>query len=143
MADTYKMLAGIVIFVVFITVTLSMAAQTFPDLAPPGANPINSIPSEQNPPGFTASNCTSGDWGCGITNFLGNLGSSLSVGMKFVGGLFGMLIALFTFQIPALQSSPILQMLNFLIVVPILVVLLLFSFRIVKSIIPTVGGDTD
>lgn len=143
MADTYKMIAGILIFVIFISVTLSMASATFPNLAPGGQSPINAIPSQSRPFIPVTQNCTRGDWGCGITNFFGNVANGLIQGGLMAAGIFGMFAALLTFQIPALQASPLLQLLNFLIVVPIIVVLVLFSFRLIKGIIPTVGGDAD
>lgn len=143
MADTYKMIAGIVIFVVFISVTLSMAAATFPNLAPAGTNPVTAVPQNSPPVIAVSGNCTRGDWACAIGNFLGNaVNGAASAGSALLGVL-GMFAALLTFQIPALQASPLLQLLNFLIVIPIVTVLVLFSFRLVKSIIPTVGGDAD
>lgn len=141
MADTYRLIAGILIFVIFISVMLSWVASSFPDLAPGGTSPLTEIPNQQ--PVFTVNSTSCNDWTCGISNFLKTVGNGIVTGAKLAGGLISMFGALLTFQIPALQVNPFTQLINFLIVVPIIVVLVYMSFRIIKSVIPTVGGDAD
>lgn len=146
MADSYKMIAGIIVFVVFIGSTLLMAAQSFPELAPPGQNPENAVPTVTQNPVYTPNNCTTivgTDWGCSIANAIGNMGNQLVAIGSTLASVGGMFVALLTFQIPAMQSSPVLQLLNFLIVIPIIVVLVLFFFRLAKSVIPLIGGEPD
>lgn len=145
-ADTYKMLSAIVIFVVFLSVTLSMAAQSFPTLAPGGVPPQNSLPTPTKPLLPTASNCTTifgTDWGCALTNFIANVINGAFAAGQMAASIFGMFFALITFQIPALQSDPTLQLLNVIIDIAIFIPLTLLGFRLAKSLIPTVGGDVD
>lgn len=141
------MVAGILVFILFISIGLTMASSTFSDLAPAGTQPgipvlpkpILSNPSGACDPGFLGLNLI----GCTLANFfapvINTLGQGFAVGGIVIGYFFGIL----TFSIPALQGNPLLQVLNLLIVIPILVVLGLFIFRLLKGLIPTVGGDAD
>lgn len=124
-----------------------MASATFPNLAPIGTPPgPPSIP----PPAFKVGNTTCDPGFLGINKIgcdLGNFFAPVLNGIVQLGSIGGVIIGYFfgllTFQIPALQGNPFLQLVNLMIVVPILVVLGLFLFRLVKSIVPTVGGDAD
>lgn len=147
MADTYRLVAGIVTFIVFISVGLTMASATFSDLSPAGTTPgipvipqpVLSTPSGTCDPGFLGTNLI----GCTLANFFTPVINGLIQGVTVGGIIIGYFFGILTFSIPALQGNPLLQLLNFLIVVPILVVLGLFIFRLLKGLIPTVGGDAD
>lgn len=140
------MIAGILVFVIFIGTTLSMASASFPTLAPQGSTPVTAVPAVSVYPVYRPNNCTTilgTDWGCTVANFLGNSANTLVTAGNMLLSIGGMFVALLTFQIPALNSSPEGQLLNFLIIVPIFTVLSLAFFRLGKSLIPTVGGDAD
>ncbi len=141
MADTYRLIAGILIFVIFISVMLSWVATSFSNLAPGGTSPLTEIPTAK--PAFAVNTTSCTDWTCGLSNFLKTVGNGLVTAVLIGGSIMGMFFALLTFQIPAFQANLFTQLLNVLIVVPIIVVLVYMSFRIIKSVIPTVGGDAD
>ena len=142
MADTYRLIAGILIFVLFISVMLAWVATSFSDLAPGGVSPTQSIPqvTQQLP---KPSTCGASDWPCGLAAFFVGIGNGLVTAALWGVAIFSMFIALLTFQIPALQANAFTQLLNVMLVVPIVTILVWLGFRTAKSIIPTVGGDAD
>lgn len=142
-ADTYKMVAGIVLFIVFISTATFMLSGSFPDIAPAGVPNASQVAHAAQTPAFAKSTCGPGDWTCGVANFFVGVANTLvQAGAMFtaIGGFF---IGLIAFQIPALQANPFTQLINVMISVPIIVVLGLFIFRATKSLVPTVGGDVD
>ncbi len=145
MADSYKLIGGMVLFVLFVVSALAMAASISPDLNPPGSTPVDQgIANAVAKPAFQTSTCGAGDWGCGIVNFFVNIGNGLVAALAIGGQMILLFVALLTFQLPAFQQAGAFGiLLNALIVVPLYAVIGQFAFREIKSVIPTVGGDVD
>ncbi len=144
MADTYRLIAGVVIFVIFIGTATFMLSGSFPDIAPSGVPNASNI-KQISEPTFTAPTCVlgSGDWGCQFANLVYNIVNGVITAFKLGGLIIGLFGALLTFQIPAFQANIFTQLINAMISIPLVVVLGLFIFRLLKSIIPFEEGDID
>lgn len=122
-----------------------MASVNFPDLTPPGTTPTSQgLQQSLSKPPFPPAICAPSDWSCGVANFFGTVGNGLAGAVAVGGSMMGLFFALITFQLPAFQvlgSFGIL--LNALIVFPIIAICGLFGLRILKGLIPTIGGETD
>lgn len=137
------MIAGIVLFIVFISTGTFMLSGSFSDIAPAGVPNANQVAQAAKTPVFATSTCGPSDWACGLANFFVGIGNGLVTAGLLFGAIGSFFIGLLTFQIPALQANPFTQLINLMISIPIIIVLGMFLFRNVKSLIPTVGGDVD
>ncbi len=145
MADSYKLAGGLVLFVIFISSALVMSEQIAPDLAPSGGAPdLQAIQKASSQPVFTIAKCGPNDWSCGLVNFFANIGNGLVTGAVIGSALGAAFVGLLTFQLPAFQQLGAFGfLLNAMIVFPIIIVSGLFLYRLIKGLIPTIGGDLD
>lgn len=149
MADIYKMIAGTMIFVLFVASGLIMMAGTFPDLAPAGFDPNNLKKISEPVPPAVVTNCDPGFLGlgsiqCALASFFGPLINGLT-GMWNLGtGLLTLMFGIFTFDVPAFsEMGPIGILFRLLIMIPMVLAIGLMLFFVIKSVIPTVGGNAE
>lgn len=144
MSNVYKMLAGLMIFVTFFVSFTVMASLYFPDLAIRGVDP-NAIPRalEPKPPTINVSACNDffSQVACAVGTIVNPIVSFFQMASGLASGFFAMLAGVFTFDIPAFAGNPYLQVLRIALIVAIIVPMSLLLFLIIKSVIPTVGGE--
>lgn len=141
----YRMIAGIVSFIVIVMAILGAASVDYPEVSPvaPGAwPPTFDLP---NPPSWTTIDCDSGIFG-GIECVAAYLGAFVRVlweGLVYITTLAWEIIVmvggLLQFRIPTLPSE--LEWINTILTVGTIFVLAIFVFRIARSVIPFVSGE--
>ena len=148
MADgDYRFVGGLVAFIVIVMAVLVSASAEYPEVAPvppgswPPATPTFEVWGGTN---ATAPGCDAAVFCLNIVAFwLGQIVGVLIGGVIFIAELAWSLVSMFVgflgFRIPGLP--PGLEWVNTLLVVGMLVVLSLFIFRLIRSVIPFVSGE--
>ncbi len=161
----YRMLPGLLLFMVVVIGSLWMAGDSFPELRPSGADELGDLfPTEPaQPPRAlqqteepdTTVACTSWTelcWWNPLKFFQGQIDALEDFYNWVVGGinivwdamstLFSLFISVITFDIPAIRGvHPVLDLFRYGIVTVIIVTISLFIFNKVRSLIPFLGGE--
>ena len=137
------MTAGSLIFVFFVTMSLFLMSSSFSDLTPNGANPENLQQiAEPTPPLPHTDQCNIATL-C-LNMIIGPVINYVAAAWSASAGIGGILLSVFTFDIPAFNEMGIMGiMLRILLIIPMAVVMGIFLFFMIKSAIPTVGGNAE
>lgn len=131
------------IFFIFVFVSLAMVAGTFSNLAPIGANPENIANITKPTPPVTGTDQCNVVTLC-LNMLIGPLINFVSAGWSMTTGFMNIGWNMVTFNIPAFSEMGSMGLLfRTILFLPTLMVFSLLFFFIIKSVIPTVGGNAE
>lgn len=142
-ADLYKLVAGTLIFVIFVTFGLLMTSTTFPDLVPTGFNPNNLKKiSEPTAPAINVTACNVATL-C-LNMIIGPVVNFFNGAINAMSGIFAIVGSIFTFDVPAFQEMGSIGVLfRLLLMIPMVVAIGLLIVMLIKSVVPFVGGSPE
>ena len=140
----YKMIAGIIAFIVVVLGILVLASEDYPEIAataPDDWPPV--APTFTSPPFTPSSECGAFLGIDCIAFWIADLFELIVNGIIYIVQVLGYVVSiisgLFAFSIPNLP--PELSFINTLLLVGMIFVLSLFIFRLLRSVIPLVSGE--